>query len=306
MTMSTALIQRVCPVCGRSEEAAFLEKGGLRLVRCSSCSMVYANPVGHDFASGEYYDTQGAAYYLSAEKLQSDYAAVRFVRELKLFREHCRRGAVLDVGSSSGAFLHQLNQQFPGDYEIAGTDVSGSPLDYAESKGIPVIRGDFPAHDFGARSFDAITFWAVLEHLLEPKRFLEKAATLLKPGGYCFVLVPNLESLAVRLIGKRYRYIYDQHLNYFTRSTLKALAKERFEVLSLRSMHFNPIVIWQDWRGGGKEVSNAERGALLQRTTRYKQSPWLWPVKKIYSIAEQGIGALNLADNLAMVLKRKN
>ena len=134
---------------------------------------------------------------------------------------------------------------------------------------------------------------------------MEKAASLLKPGGHCFVLVPNLESLAVRLIGKRYRYIYDQHLNYFNRSTLAAIANERFEVVSVRSMHFNPIVIWQDWRGQGREVSNEERGALLQRTTGYKRNPLFRPVKKLYGLAERGLGALRLADNLAMVLRKR-
>src|SRR5439155_25519704 len=128
-------------------------------------------------------------------------------RELRLFRAHCRSGKVLDVGCSSGAFLHQLRERFPGDYEILGTDVSGAPLDYAESRGIPIWRGDFLTGDLGRETFDAITFWAVLEHLLEPKRFIERAASLLNSTGLCFVLVPNMESLAVRLLGARYRYI---------------------------------------------------------------------------------------------------
>jgi 2-polyprenyl-3-methyl-5-hydroxy-6-metoxy-1,4-benzoquinol methylase len=283
----------------------YLHKGGLRLERCQRCSMVYVNPVGQAFASGEYYDTEGAEYYLSAAKLQSDYSTVRFKRELKLFRHYCRRGAVLDVGCSSGAFLFQLNRQFTEKYAVLGTDVSGAPLDYAESRGIPVIRGDFPTQDFGARRFDAVTFWAVLEHLLEPKRFLQKAATILNPGGLCFVLVPNLESLAVRLIGVRYRYIYDQHLNYFSRRTLGAIASEQFEVVSVRSVHFNPLVIWQDWRGHGREISNEERGKLLQQTTGYKTSRWLWPAKKLYAVAEAALASANLADNLAMVLRKK-
>ena len=107
--------------------------------------MIYANPAPEEFASGEYYDRTGAEYYLSPAKLESDYAPVRFERELRLFRKHCRGGAVLDVGCSSGAFLFQLSQRFPGCYDILGTDVSGPPLDYTESRGVPVMRGDFLA-----------------------------------------------------------------------------------------------------------------------------------------------------------------
>ncbi|HEY6226277.1 MAG TPA: class I SAM-dependent methyltransferase [Verrucomicrobiae bacterium] len=268
--------------------------------------MLFANPVPAEFASGQYYDNEGAAYYLSPAKLESDYAIVRFQRELKIFRQHCQTGAVLDVGCSSGAFLYQLIQRFPGAYEILGTDVSGAPLDYAESKGVPVLRGDFLTHDFGVKKFDAVTFWAVLEHLLEPKRFLQKAASILEPGGKCFVLVPNMKSLAVRSIGKRYRYIYPQHLNYFTAATLKELAKKFFEPEEIHFTHFNPIVIWQDWRRGGVEVSNRERGLLLKRTTAYKQSPLMKPAKAFYRLSEHGLAAFGLTDNVAAVFKKPN
>jgi 2-polyprenyl-3-methyl-5-hydroxy-6-metoxy-1,4-benzoquinol methylase len=266
--------------------------------------MIYANPVAKEFASGEYYDREAAPYYLSPAKLESDYAPVRFERELRLFRRHCAGGAILDVGCSSGAFLFQLKQRFPGAYQVLGTDVSGPPLDYAESRGVPVIRGDFLDQDFQGKQFDAITFWAVLEHLFEPRRFLEKAHSLLKPGGVSFVLVPNMKSLAVRLLGSRYRYIYPQHLNYFTENSLRRMAEPRFSVAEIRTTHFNPIVIWQDWRGGGRVVPNQERGELLKRTTSYKQNPLLRPLKLAYVAAEKGLVAFGLADNLAIVLKK--
>ena len=300
-----AQASRDCPVCGRNEAEAYLQKGELRLVRCRQCAMIYANPVPGEFASGEYYDGAGADYYLSPAKLESDYAAVRFERELRLLRKHCQGGAVLDVGCSSGAFLFQLNRRFPGRYQVLGTDVSGPPLDYAESRGVPVVRGNFLEQDFGGRKFDAVTFWAVLEHLAAPQQFLAKAGSVLKPGGFCFVLVPNMMSLAARSLGARYRYIYPQHLNYFTKETLMKLVEASFTVMAFGSTHFNPIVIWQDWCAVGEEVSNRERAQLLQRTTAYKQNPLLRPVKALYALIERTLGALSLADNLVMVLRKR-
>src|ERR1039458_438337 len=191
--MTSAPVSRDCPVCGGQNAEAYLRKGELRLVRCRLCSMVYANPVPADFASGQYYDQAGTDYYLSPAKLESDYAAVRFERELRLFRKHCPSGAVLDVGCSSGAFLFQSNQRFPGCYQVLGTDVSGPPLDYAEGRGVAVVRGNFLEQELGEKPFDAVTFWAVLEHLVEPRLFLEKAWSVLKPQGLGFVLVPRSE-----------------------------------------------------------------------------------------------------------------
>lgn len=268
------------------------------------CSMVYVSPVPAEFASGQYYDREAAGYYLSPAKLESDYAPVRFRRELGLFRKYCAAGRVLDVGCSSGAFLFHLRTRCPRDYEILGTDASGPALDHAALRGIPVLRGNFLRLEAAPKSFDAVTFWAVLEHVADPRAFLDQAHALLRERGLCFVLVPNFGSLATRLLRERYRYIYPQHLNYFSRNTLEQLVRRRFEVLEVRTTHFNPIVIWQDWRHGGAEVPNEERAELLRKTTGYKQNPLLKPVAALYRVVEAVLGRLGLADNLAAVLRK--
>jgi 2-polyprenyl-3-methyl-5-hydroxy-6-metoxy-1,4-benzoquinol methylase len=264
--------------------------------------MLYANPIGGAYASGDFYDQEAASYYLSPQKLQSDYAPIRFARELKLFRKFCASGAVLDVGCSTGAFLFQLQNQFGGDYQVLGADASGPALDHAEQKGIPVIRGDFLKHDFGPQRFDAITMWAVLEHLVDPGAFLAKARSLLKPKGLCVVLVPNLHSLAQTLLGAKYRYVYEQHLNYFSGVTLRHLAAKYFAITTVAHTHFNPVIIWQDWKSGGQEQSNEARGTLLARTTDLKTNPRLKFLRPIYAATEKALSLTHLADNLVMVL----
>lgn len=305
-SVAATTLERNCPVCDASANQPHWSKGELQLVRCSNCEMVYVNPVQRTMASGEFYDTEGADYYLSPAKLASDYADVRFERELRLLRQFCPRGAVLDVGCGSGGFLFQLKKCWSADYDILGTDVSGGPLDYAESKGVPVVRGDFIEQDFGGQKFDAVTLWAVAEHLAEPKKFLLQIHAALKPGGLCFVLVPNLRSLAVRLLGAKYRYVYAQHLNYFSAATLGRLGERTgFGVVATRFMHFNPVVIWQDWRGRGRDISNAERGALLKQTTALKQKRWMKPVKLLYGLTEKVLGSMGLADNVVVVLRKR-
>ena len=269
--------------------------------------MLFANPVEAQLVGGEFYVQRAAPYYLSPDKLESDYAPVRFQRELKLLRRYCRHGAVLDVGCSTGAFLYQLGQRYGSEYERLGTDVVEPALDYAGSRGVPVLRGSFLDHDFAGRRFDAVTFWAVLEHLNEPRRFLAKAASLLAPGGHCFVLVPNMNSLAVRLLGKRYRYITPEHVNYFTAATLKRMGvrEPHLKLIEMKSTHFNPVVIWQDWRQQRNAVPDAERASLLKRTISWKSKPLLAPVRFAYQAIEGFLGRLRLADNLVAILQRR-
>jgi 2-polyprenyl-3-methyl-5-hydroxy-6-metoxy-1,4-benzoquinol methylase len=296
-------LNRPCPVCAEQPNRLFLRKGGLQLVQCRHCSMIYANPVPAEMATGVFYDRAGQEY-LSTEKLEGDYSDVRFERELRLFRHFCPSGSVLDVGCSSGAFLYQLNKRYPGDYEICGMDVSGPPLDYAAKMGVPVIKEDFLAHSF-EKSFDAVTFWAVMEHLFEPQSFLKKAASVLKPGGLCFILVPNMRSLAVRVLGSKYRYIYPEHLNYFTPETLAKFACREFAIQGLKSTHFNPLVIYKDFRNAGREIPRAERAQLLKRTNTYKKSRWMLPVRFCYQMAEAVLGTFFMADNLVIIGRKR-
>jgi 2-polyprenyl-3-methyl-5-hydroxy-6-metoxy-1,4-benzoquinol methylase len=269
--------------------------------------MIFANPVPTEMSSGSFYNETHAPFYLSPDKLESDYASVRFERELRLFRRFCKSGNVLDVGCSTGAFLFQLQNRFPGSYDALGTDVSQPALEYAKSRGVKIVGESFLDFDFAEKCFDAITFWAVMEHLANPKEFLRKAASLLQTGGHCFVLVPNMKSLAVRILGAKYRYVYPEHLNYFMRQTLEKFSQTEssLEIIASGSMHFNPIVIWQDWRGRGEFVPDEQRAALLKRTTAAKKNPLLKPLKWIYKSVEKSLSALNLADNLFVVLRKK-
>ncbi|MGI8966291.1 MAG: class I SAM-dependent methyltransferase [Limisphaerales bacterium] len=269
--------------------------------------MIYSSPVPAEMIAGSFYEKLGTPFYLSPDKIESDYARVRFERELKLFRSFCQRGDVLDVGSSTGAFLYQLHEIFPGDYKSCGIEISKPALAYARSRGIEIIEESFLDFDLRDRHFDAITFWAVMEHLVDAKKFLAKASTLLRPGGHCFILVPNLKSLAIKILGAKYRYILPQHVNYFSAETLKKLAQTEpsLEIVVSGAMHFNPLVILQDFFGSGEFVSDKNRADLLQRTTAYKQNSLLKPVKWAYDGVEQILGAFGLADNLFIVLRRK-
>ena len=304
-THPNALVERCCPVCGSTVNSPAMQKQELRIVRCAQCEMMFASPVSRTYATGQYYDHEGAGYYLSDAKLQSDYSPVRFTRELALFRRHSRSGAVLDVGCSTGAFLYQLGRRWPGEYELVGTDVSGPAVNHARDKGLHVAAGDFMTLDFG-QHFAAVTLWAVLEHLLDPGAFVRRAESLLEPGGYCFVLVPNAGSLAHRLLGAKYRYVCAQHLNYFRAEHLVRLAGRGLEVLECRTMHFNPLVLWQDLRRPMGEVPDAERAGLLQRTNAMKQSRWLGPARVAYRLGEQLLAAFRLADNLVLVLQKRD
>ena len=266
--------------------------------------MIFASPVSANYVDGSFYEDAGRPFYLSPEKLEGDYSPVRFSRELRLFRSFCTSGKVLDVGCSTGAFLYQLNKSFPGEYQIFGTDVSGPALDYAEDKGAKTIRADFLSANFSEDNFDAVTLWAVLEHVSEPRLFIEQAARVLRPGGVCLMLVPNWNSLARRFLNRRYRYILAQHLNYFTPHTLRKLVSPHFQVIETAFTHFNPIVILKDFLKTA-EPSAVDRAKLLQKTNQLKQKRGSL-LHSAYGWAESTLAMARLTDNISLIVKKKD
>jgi SAM-dependent methyltransferase len=78
---------------------------------------------------------------------------------------------------------------------------------------------------FPADYFEAAVMRSYLEHELEPLGVLKEVYRVLKPGGIAVVKVPNFGSVNRRVMGRKWcGFRYPDHLNYFTRSSLRKFA----------------------------------------------------------------------------------
>ena len=131
-------------------------------------------------------------------------------------------------------------------------------------------------------TFDAVLFKQVLEHLVDPVDALQRAATLLKPGGLVFLEVPNNESAVAQQSGLAWQHLdVPRHVNFFTTDTLSSAV--RAAGLSVDEVFYNEycryfsdtdIAIDQrifDHLGGAQPArrnSSARAWGLLLRTLR--------------------------------------
>jgi len=146
------------------------------------------------------------------------------------------------VGIGTGLLLHLAEKA---GFRAIGCEIAADAAARAhEEFGVEVRVGDFLEERFD-EPVDAITMADVVEHTRNPRRFLEQAASVLRPGGALFVAVPNHRSTLYwaadvlarlpGLKGQAQRLYVPNHYWYFTPKTLARLVAEcGFEVREVR------------------------------------------------------------------------
>jgi SAM-dependent methyltransferase len=103
-------------------------------------------------------------------------------RRVQLAESLKPEGKVLDVGCGTGRFLSSLSAR----YTTTGVDISAGMLAIAREKGVQVERASSAELPFDDDSFDLVTTFAVLHHLIDPevvRASLREMARVVRPAG---------------------------------------------------------------------------------------------------------------------------
>lgn len=132
---------------------------------------------------------------------------------------------MLEVGCGLGNFLIEASRA---GFDVQGIDVSADAVATANAAlGEDRARaGMLEDADFKPEQFDIVVLADVIEHVRNPKMFMQHVRTLLKPGGVIFVAVPSLDSLSARLMGRYWVEFKREHLFYFNRQTIQQLLED--------------------------------------------------------------------------------
>jgi SAM-dependent methyltransferase len=130
-------------------------------------------------------------------------------------------GRLLDVGCFCGIFMEVAAEQ---GWEVQGVEPLVGPSIYARGAlRLDVITDTLRTDSFPPESFDVVTAFQVFEHLPDPASELVKIRSFLKPGGLVVIEVPNVDNIGVKCLGKRHRHFVQDHLYFFSPTTLSLL-----------------------------------------------------------------------------------
>ncbi len=80
---------------------------------------------------------------------------------------------------------------------------------------------------FKPESFDAVTMWHVIEHVLDSYAVVKEARRVLKRRGVLVVGTPNFDSIQSTLFGKNWAHLdVPRHLHFFTSASLRKMLEE--------------------------------------------------------------------------------
>lgn len=238
-----------CPLCGSASHRPLFEKQGFTFVRCDECRLVFVNPqVREDVVLDEYRtaETNDLWFEVLTSDRQLALDREKFGEIVDLLEPYRGEGRLLDVGCSIGLFLDLARER---GWRGTGIEFAPRALAYARDRyDLDVI--DVPLEDaaFEPESFDAVGLLSVLEHANDPLRMLADCARVLRRGGALYVIVPNVESLACRVLHEHARTFDGRnHLVYFSPATLSdALRRSGFEPRRVRTKvsSLDPILEW--------------------------------------------------------------
>ena len=210
-----------CNLCGSTRHTPVYEMPDTRffpnerftVVECNECGLGFVNPRPSFAEMPKYYPPEyyqpppsgGFQQYL----LRRFRAEARYLRDLEKLR---RTTKLLDVGCGSGDFPRFMKSR---GWQVEGVEVSGHTAGSSEFR---IYREEFQNIAVAEPIYDAVTAWAVLEHVHDPLAYFRKASQVLKKNGYFVFLVTNFHSMASRhLFGED----IPRHLYFFTRQTVR-------------------------------------------------------------------------------------
>jgi SAM-dependent methyltransferase len=254
-----------CPTCG--EKATLFRRTFMKylLFRCASCTHVFAKnlPSAEEirrFYKGFDYFIQDRVHQgidsLTEEAQWTGWLSKR-LDSIALFDGLATRGKgdaaaldILEVGCSEGKLLQRLKSL---GHRVVGCDINAGLVESSSAVlGVEIIPKALEDCGFREESFDLVISYHTFEHLVDPRRTLERCRDLLRPGGKAIIEVP---------IGAE-EFENPHHFHHFTAESAREMFERVFGNATVKKDGYvtgNGVPIESVFAGAVKEIGNAAK-----------------------------------------------
>jgi SAM-dependent methyltransferase len=280
-----------CLLCNATDARPLFVKGGKTFLRCRGCGLEWLDPMPTPEEINRYYE------WAYREGIYAPYAEAGEIRRLiaehrlGVIRPLARAGRWLDVGCATGHFVEAAAAT---GMAAEGLDVSPGAVARARARGLTAHLSK--VEDFvPPAAYDTITAFDVIEHLLDPRAFIDRLRSWLAPGGTLVLTLPDVGSIYPRLLMRRHWFYYlpSDHLFYFDPRTIARLLGERGFMVRRVMRAYKPLTIeyivpqlhiFNPWLG-------RVAGALARLVPgRLSRRPWQCYIGEMMAVGERPAG----------------
>lgn len=267
-----------CPICTEQNLSPYascrdytVSNESFKLQQCDHCGFVFTNPRPEETDLPKYYQSDAYISHSDSSKRLIDkiYKIARAFTlkwKLSLITRHSvtKPTSILDYGCGTGNFLQACNEQ---GMQIAGVELAENARTMAtELTGIAIapdiqkVRG----------TFDVITLWHVLEHIVPVDNTIEHLKNRLNQNGTLFIAVPNLRSWDAKYYHEHWAaFDVPRHLWHFSRETMEIiLTKHGLRIESVLPMPLDAYyvsMLSETYKSGKQGVASITK-ALFRGT----------------------------------------
>jgi 2-polyprenyl-3-methyl-5-hydroxy-6-metoxy-1,4-benzoquinol methylase len=245
-----------CPACGSTTLTGVFKvkdytvSGEMfEVMECKTCTLRFTQDVPGPASIGRYYQSEDYISHSNTTKgfLNRLYQTVR-KRTIRKKRKLVERfsgksqGDLLDVGSGTGSFAHEMKQK---GWTVTGLEPDEGAREVGSRLyGLQLLEPK-QLFTFNPGSFDVITLWHVLEHVHDLQGYIHQFKQLLKGDGTLVIAVPNYTSLDASIY-REYWAAYDvpRHLYHFSPAAmLQLLEKAGYRIKACRPMWYDSFYV---------------------------------------------------------------
>jgi 2-polyprenyl-3-methyl-5-hydroxy-6-metoxy-1,4-benzoquinol methylase len=229
--------QDLCPICNCKNIANYLKSkdyrlkkkvGGnieIHLRRCNECEHIWQFPYPNEVDIPEFYDEEfynNKKNYLN--RLLNNFQYSRLKRLIEKFFNN-KKIKLLDFGAGQGQLMRYLTDN---GYEVDGTEISKSGIDIGEKVfGLRIIGDPLNYLNNANTSYDLVIASHVIEHLVDPYKYMVLINKLIKKGGCIALEVPNINSWESKIFRDKYIHLdVPRHIHHFSNKSLSILLKK--------------------------------------------------------------------------------
>jgi len=240
-------LRKICPLCESKDFEFIFEKHGFDHMLCNSCELIFTLQT-LDPSKISYLEEGGEGDNYGEHKEISTVNELdqkKFEIVFEKLEELCKIKKIFDIGSQSGTFLDWAQEKF----SVVGHEYHTPLRKICHKKGHNVLNDNLDTINLN-ETFDLITVWDYLDHIIFPHQVIQNISKYLKKDGLFFFAINNRDCLSARIMHKKSPiFIGPHHTMHYGINQLNILMKD-FELIYSESYvsELNWISNWLNFK----------------------------------------------------------